>query len=123
MASHPQGHDWASVAHEASTLVFGARGAVYDHPYDDYARVLEIFAALTGHDDLTVHDAVMFMKSVKLARLRFGYEQGFPPEVMRDHYVDDAGYSDCAFGVLVREHADNVDEFIDELEDDTDGDE
>ena len=113
--------DWDSVTAEASSLVFGARGAIYNHPYDDYELVLEIFEALTGHDCLTVHDAAVFMQSVKLARRRYGYEQGFPPSVMRDHYVDEAGYADCAFGILVREHELNSDdslaEFLDELDD------
>ena len=55
------------------------------------------------------------MIACKLARLRFGLEQGFPPEVLRDSIVDAAGYLDCLYGILERER-ENLRDFRDRLD-------
>lgn len=113
---HPQSGDWQSVAAESADLVFGARGAIYDHPYDDYSRVVEITEAICPADyaELTVIGSIYQMIAVKLARLKFGLEQGFTPDVLRDHFVDACGYLDCLFAVIVREHEYEVDDLLDD---------
>lgn len=119
VSAHPQGGDWQSVAAEASTLVFGPRGAIYNHPADDYFSVCEIADAIIP-DELRTEPvgAILQMLAVKLARLRFGLEQGFPPEVLRDHFVDACGYLDCAYGTLVREYDYAADDLLAEVGDD-----
>ena len=53
MSDHPQGGSWASCAAESATLVFGARGALYNHPADDYLSVCEIAdAIICGRDNI-----------------------------------------------------------------------
>ena len=98
---------WDSVSAEASALVFGARGAIYNHPADDYFSVCQIADAIIP-DELRDEPigAILQMLSVKLSRLRYGLEQGFTPDVLRDHFVDACGYLDCAYGTLVREWED-----------------
>lgn len=89
---------WASTSEEAARLVFGDRGAVYDHPAIDYGRTAAIFAAITGIE-LSVPEAVTFMLAVKLSRIGAALDHGFPASVVRDSIVDLAGYADCLYGV------------------------
>jgi hypothetical protein len=58
---------------EAHRLVNQDRQANYGHPADDYRTVTEIFDALTGIK-LNTRDALLFMVSVKLARLRTNHD-------------------------------------------------
>ena len=117
MNSHPQGGQWKSVAAESANLVFGARGRVYSHPYDDYSTVLDVLLAICPEDLLgdTVAGAIFQMIAVKFARLKFGLEQGFTPDVLRDHFVDACGYIDCLWAVIEREFDYATDDAITEL--------
>lgn len=83
-----------SVVQEAHRLVHGDRGAAYGHPYDDYARTVGTFNALTGHS-LSVPDGLFFMMCVKLSRER--------NVAKRDNLVDLAGYAECLHMVRERE--------------------
>lgn len=76
---------------EALELVSNQRQATYGHPIDDYTKVVEIAAALTGIH-MTVEQALLFMVSVKLARLRTNLERGV---LHRDSLVDAMGYLTC----------------------------
>lgn len=121
MNQHPQGGAWDSCAAEASALVFGARGTVYSHPHDDYGSVIEIHEAICPDHLLgTIEGAIYQMIAVKLARLRFGLEQSFTPDVLRDHVVDACGYLDCLFGAIVREYELATDETLADIADDFD---
>lgn len=81
----------AEILLEAHHLITGDRNRDYDHPLDDYEKVVEIFHALTGID-LTVEQALLFMVSVKMARLRTNLDRGV---LHRDSIVDAAGYLGC----------------------------
>ena len=81
----------ADVLLEAHQLVTGPRQQTYSHPTDDYTKVVEIFHALTGVT-LTLNQALLFMVSVKMARLRTNLEAG---KLHRDSLVDAAGYLAC----------------------------
>lgn len=80
-----------SILQEAQRLITGARQKAYSHPLDDYTKVVEIFKALTGVQ-LTLDQALMFMVSVKMARLRTNLEKG---HLHRDSAVDACGYLGC----------------------------
>lgn len=84
-------NDGAEILTEALNLITGPRQKQYDHPYQDYSKVVEIFEAFTGHR-LTVHEALLFMVSVKMARLRTSMERG---EIHHDSLVDALGYLGC----------------------------
>ncbi|CAB5217982.1 hypothetical protein UFOVP209_37 [uncultured Caudovirales phage] len=121
MNTHPQGGQWQSVAAEAADLVFGERGRIYSHPHDDYSTVVNINLAICPDDFIggdTVIGAIYQMVSVKLARLKFGLEQGFPPEMLRDHFVDTCGYMDCLWAAVEREFEFTTDDAIEELTND-----
>lgn len=109
-------HGWDSTSAEAARLVFGDRGAIYDHPAIDYGRTADIFAAMTGHE-LTVREAVLFMVAVKLSRIGAALDHDFGSSIVRDSIVDAAGYLDCLFGVWEAETSATLDELL-ELEDD-----
>lgn len=81
----------ADVLLEAHQLVTGPRQETYSHPYDDYTKVTEIFRAITGID-LTLDQALLFMVSIKMARLRTNLQKG---TLHRDSLVDAAGYLAC----------------------------
>jgi hypothetical protein len=85
---HLQG---AEILLEAHTLVTGQRQNEYAHPTEDYTKVCDIFHALTGIT-LTVEQALLFMVSVKMARLRTNIERGI---LHRDSVVDATGYLAC----------------------------
>jgi hypothetical protein len=76
---------------EAHRLVNQDRQANYGHPADDYRTVTEIFDALTGIK-LNTRDALLFMVSVKLARLRTNFDGG---KLHHDSLLDAIGYLTC----------------------------
>jgi len=76
---------------QAHQIVNQDRQNTYGHPKDDYTKVINIFEALTGKK-LTLDDAILFMVSVKLARLRTNLEQ----EILHhDTLLDTIGYLTC----------------------------
>lgn len=79
------------ILYEAQQLVGGPRQDTYGHPADDYARVIDIFYALTGVS-VTIEQALLFMVSVKLARLRTNIDAG---GWHHDSLVDAIGYLAC----------------------------
>lgn len=76
---------------EAHRLVNQDRQSNYGHPADDYRSVTEIFDALTGIK-LNPRDALLFMVSVKLARLRTNFDGG---QLHYDSLLDAIGYLTC----------------------------
>lgn len=76
---------------EAHALITGPRHDDYDHPAVDYGKVVDIFEAFTGIS-LTVEEALLFMVSVKMARLRTNLERNV---LHRDSLVDAMGYLGC----------------------------
>jgi len=76
---------------EAYDLITGDRQAAYDHPSEDYAKVVEIFAALTGIR-LSLEQALLFMVSIKFARLRTNLSRDV---LHHDSLVDSMGYLGC----------------------------
>lgn len=87
------GKPGSDVLTEAHRLVNTDRGEAYGPPHEDYAKVAEIYAALTGVK-LTVLQAIMFPLAMKLARIRtntFSGRDGWH----RDSVVDAAGYLAC----------------------------
>jgi hypothetical protein len=88
MTEHIKGAD---ILLDAYDLVIGDRQKAYSHPSDDYAKVATIFESLTGVK-LTIEQALLFMVSVKFARLRTNLEAG---RLHRDSVVDAAGYLAC----------------------------
>jgi hypothetical protein len=81
----------AEILREAYALITGDRQRDYDHPLDDYSKVIDIFKALTGIE-LTVEQGILFMVSVKMARIRTNLDKG---SLHRDSIVDAAGYLGC----------------------------
>jgi hypothetical protein len=81
----------AEVLLEAHNLITTDRHDAYDHPLDDYTKVVEIFEALTGVK-LTPEQSVLHMVAVKLARLRTNLEKG---TLHKDSLIDAAGYLGC----------------------------
>lgn len=84
--------DGAEVLTEAFGLVTGPRQKQYDHPAEDYQKVVDIFCAFTGHR-LSVYEALLFMVSVKMARLRTSIQRN--GEIHHDSLVDALGYLAC----------------------------
>jgi len=76
---------------EAHSLITGDRHTAYAHPLEDYTQTRDIFKALTGID-MTVEQAILFMVSVKLSRLRTALAEG---RWAHDTVVDTAGYIGC----------------------------
>lgn len=77
---------------EAMTLVHGARGDNYGHPYDDYKCCVDMFNALMDKKYgitpiMKPQDGVLFMMCVKLSREANCHK--------RDNMVDLAGYAEC----------------------------
>jgi hypothetical protein len=83
--------DGAEVLTEAYDLITGDRHDEYAHPLEDYTQTRDIFEGLTGVS-LTVEQAILFMVSVKLSRLRTALEAG---RWSHDTIVDTAGYIGC----------------------------
>jgi hypothetical protein len=83
----------SEVLTEAFRLVNQDRGQQYGPPHEDYAKVAEIYKALTGIE-LTVKQAILFPLAMKLARIRtntFDGHDGWH----RDSVVDACGYLAC----------------------------
>ena len=76
---------------EAHHLITGDRHNAYAHPLEDYTQTRDIFQAITGVS-LTVEQAIMFMVSVKLSRLRTAMSEN---RWAHDTVVDTAGYIGC----------------------------
>jgi hypothetical protein len=83
--------DGAEVLTEAYNLITGDRQQQYAHPLEDYTQTRDIFEGLTGVS-LTVEQAILFMVSMKLSRLRTALEAG---KWSHDTIVDTAGYIGC----------------------------
>lgn len=83
--------DGAEICIEAYDLITGDRNRDYDHPYDDYVKVAEIYQAITGIS-LTVEQAVLFPLAMKLARMRTARDKG---RWHHDSVVDAIGYLGC----------------------------
>jgi hypothetical protein len=83
---------------EAHGLITGPRQAEYDHPFDDYSKVANLFRIMTGVD-LTVDEAVTFMVCVKLARLSTNLRSN---RWKHDTLVDTIGYLGCLNMVRAR---------------------
>lgn len=83
---------------EAYELITGDRQAAYDHPSEDYAKVVQIFEALTGIR-LTLEQALLFMVAIKFARLRTNLSRD---RLHHDSLVDAMGYLGCLAMVRAR---------------------
>lgn len=75
-----------SAVQEAQRLVYGARGADYGHPLDDYTRTAALWSPILGIP-VTAEQAILCMIQVKVSR-----EVNRPK---RDNRVDMAGYAEC----------------------------
>jgi len=73
---------------EAHATITGPRNASYGPVTEDYAKVIDIFAGLTGIR-LSMSDALLFMVSVKMARLRTNLEKN---RLHHDSLLDALGY-------------------------------
>jgi hypothetical protein len=79
------------ILQQAHKIVNQDRQNTYGHPKDDYTKVTNIYQTLTGHQ-LTLTDALLFMVSVKLARLKTNLDQG---QLHHDTLLDTIGYLTC----------------------------
>jgi len=79
------------ILQEAYKIVNQDRQNTYGHPKDDYTKVINIYQALTGRQ-LTLTEALLFMVSVKLARLKTNLDQG---QLHYDTLLDTIGYLTC----------------------------
>ena len=91
MANKPKQTSGSEILLEEHRLVNGPRQKDYGHPADDYQKVSDIFYSITGID-LSVSEAILFMVSVKLARLRTNLEND---TIHHDSLVDALGYLTC----------------------------
>ena len=78
----------ADILLEAHLLVTGARQDSYGNVTEDYSKVIAIFEGLTGVK-LSIADALLFMVSVKLARLRTNLDKN---RLHHDSLLDTLGY-------------------------------
>lgn len=72
----------------ASIIINNDRNNTYGHVTVDYTRVRGIFRAITGID-LTLHQCLLFMASVKLARIRTNLDKNI---LHKDSLTDLIGY-------------------------------
>jgi len=79
------------ILQEAYKIVNKDRQNTYGHPKDDYTKVINIYPSLTGKQ-LTRDEAILFMVSIKLARLRTNLEAG---HLHHDTLLDTIGYLTC----------------------------
>lgn len=86
---------------EAFNLITGPRQDAYSHPEEDYSSVVRIFESITGIQ-MTPQEGVLFMVSVKLARLMHNLEHD---RFHRDSLVDAAGYLGCLAMIETRKEA------------------
>ena len=73
---------------EASRIINTERNQTYGDVRDDYTKVQGIFRAITGLH-LTLTECLMFMVSVKLARLSTNFERN---TLHADSMIDALGY-------------------------------
>jgi len=78
----------ANILTEAHEIITGARNQSYGKVTDDYTKVIKIFQVLTGIE-LSYADALLFMVSVKLARLATNLERN---QLHHDSLLDALGY-------------------------------
>jgi hypothetical protein len=78
----------ANILTEAHEIITGARNQSYGKVTDDYTKVIKIFQVLTGIE-LSYADALLFMVSVKLARLSTNLERN---QLHHDSLLDALGY-------------------------------
>lgn len=78
----------ADILLEAHRLVTGPRNDTYGDVVDDYSKVIAIFEGLTGIR-LSLADALLFMVSVKMARLRTNLDKN---RLHHDSLLDALGY-------------------------------
>ena len=78
----------ADILLEAHQLITGPRQATYGNVTEDYSKVIHIFEGLTGIR-LSLADALLFMVSVKMARLRTNLDKN---RLHHDSLVDALGY-------------------------------
>ena len=78
----------ANILTEAHEIITGARNQSYGKVTDDYTKVIKIFQVLTGIE-LFYADALLFMVSVKLARLATNLERN---QLHHDNLLDALGY-------------------------------
>ena len=78
----------ADILLEAHQLVTGPRNDTYGNVVDDYSKVIQIFEGLTGIR-MSMSDALLFMVSVKMARLRTNLEKN---RLHHDTLADAIGY-------------------------------
>ena len=89
VAAEPAGPSYgpeaaAELLDEARQLITGDRHDTYGDALEDFARVVDLFRAMTGHR-LTIREALDFMVCVKHARMAHAYH--------RDNDVDVLGYA------------------------------
>lgn len=72
----------------ASLIINNDRNNTYGHIVDDYTKVQTIFYALTGIQ-LDLHQCLLFMASVKLARIRTNLQRDI---LHKDSLTDLIGY-------------------------------
>ena len=93
--------DPGDAAYVAWQLTNGPRQEQYGHPWDDYNHVRRLFSVLTNHKyNLTVHEAVLYMVCVKLARLMKSLDI---EKMHEDSLVDAIGYLNCLHMVDAKE--------------------
>ena len=72
----------------ASIIINNDRNKTYGHVVDDYTKVRNIFKAITGIE-LTLHECLLFMTSVKLARIKTNLDKNI---LHKDSLTDLIGY-------------------------------
>ena len=78
----------ADILLEAHRIVTGPRNNDYGNVVDDYSKVIQIFEGFTGIK-LSLSDALLFMVSVKMARLRTNLDKN---RLHHDSLLDALGY-------------------------------
>ena len=78
----------ADILIEAHATITGPRNNTYGNVVEDYSKVIAIFEGLTGIK-LSIADALLFMVSVKLARLRTNLDKN---RLHHDSLLDTLGY-------------------------------
>jgi hypothetical protein len=78
----------ADILIQAHETITGPRNIDYGNVVDDYSKVIDIFEGFTGIR-LSMSDALLFMVSVKMARLRTNLERN---RLHHDSLLDALGY-------------------------------
>jgi hypothetical protein len=72
-----------TILQEAQRLVTSDRNEAYDHPYDNFTRIAQIWSAILGIK-VSYRQVALCMDGVKLAREAY--------KSKRDNRIDGAGY-------------------------------